>query len=182
MRSCLVVCALTVLVGVSACAVGRTGSVDPFPERPYALDVTQVDPCAALTENQQTALALKLGRSGTSQGGTSRGCNWVSSAGLGWNLQTLVDDASTAVGAEPTSTIVEVGGFGAVQSSPPARGTGLAFCQVVLDVADGASLRAQVQVTPLAPDAEQHTVERTCEQVRAVAELMIDNLHARQTP
>lgn len=180
MRKRLVLCALTVLVGVSACAIDSTASVDPFPERPFVLDVAHVDPCTALGDREQVELDLKPGRPSISQGGTSRGCNWVSSTGLGWNLQTLAEDASVAVAAESTSTIVEVSGFGAVESSPPARGTGLPFCQVVLDVADGESLRAQIQVTPLAPDAEQHTTERTCERVRSVATLMLSNLHAQQ--
>lgn len=173
--------ALVLVMGVSACGVAR-GPDDPFPERPYTLDVVRIDPCAALTDQQRAELHLRPGRAGTSQGGTSRGCTWVSRTGLGWNLQTLADDASGAIGAEPTSTVLAVGGFGAVQSSPPARGTGLPFCQVVIDVAEGAAVRAQLQVGPGAPDAEQHTVEQTCEQVRAVAELMIDNLHARQAP
>ncbi|MBP2367082.1 hypothetical protein JOF36_002778 [Pseudonocardia parietis] len=91
-------------------------------------------------------------------------------------------DASAAVGAEATSTIVDVNGFGAVQSAPPAEGTGLPFCQVVIDVTDGASLRAQLQVTPLAADAQQRTVDGTCEQVRDVAALMLGNLRTQQTP
>lgn len=172
--------ALAVVMGVSACGVASDPK-DPFPERPYTLNIARIDPCAALTDQQRAELDLRSGRAGTSQGGTSRGCTWVGRTGLGWNFQTLADDASSAIGAEPTSTVLAVRGFGAVQSSPPARGTGLPFCQVVIDVAEGAAVRAQLQVGPGAPDVEQHTVERTCEQVRAVAELMLDNLHARQT-
>ena len=173
--------ALAVVMSVSACGVASPPE-DPFPERPYTLDVARIDPCAALTEQQRAELHLRPGRPGASQGGTSHGCTWVGTPGLGWNLQTLADEASSAIGAEPTSTVLAVGGFGAVQSSPPARGTGLPFCQVVIDVAEGAAVRAQLQVGPGAPDAEHHTVQRTCERVRAVAELMIDNLHAQQLP
>lgn len=167
------------LLGVASCTPVGTGSPDPFPERPYVLDVARVDPCAALTDRQRADLGVRQGRPGTSQAGTSRGCTWVSDSGLGWNLQTLADDASVAIGADPTSTVVTVGGVGAVQSSPPARGTGLPFCQVVLDVADGASLRAQLQIGPKTPDG-RYSVDSTCAQVHQVATLMLDNLRAQQ--
>ena len=164
-----------------ACGDSHTGNERQLPARPYTLDIHQVDPCAALTEHQRAALDLRPGSGGTAQGGTSRGCAWISDAGLGYTFQTLTSDASSAIGAEPTATIVEVAGFGAVQSAPPAEGTGLPFCQVVLDVADGASLRAQLQVIPRAPDADRRTVDGTCADVREFAALVLDNLHAQQS-
>lgn len=173
--------AMALILGSTSC--GQTGAIPPgeFPDRPFVLDVAQLDPCAALTDQQENEFALLPGRPGRSQDGTSRGCTWIGSSGLGWNLQTLADDAAGAIGAEPTSTVVNIAGFGAVQSSPPAQGTGLPFCQAVVDVADGAALRSQVQVVPDAPGVEQPTVEDACQELRQVTTLMLDNLHAQQT-
>ena len=172
--------AVLLLVFVAACGTTVVDDPEPFSQRPFDLDVAAVDPCAAFTTQQRLDLKLREGRAGTSHGETSRGCTWSSEDGLGFNLQTFDQTASAAIGAEPTSTIVTVAGFGAVQSSPPAQGTGLPFCQVVLDVADDASLRAQLQVSPLAADAAQRTVDGTCAQVHDVAALMLENLRAQQ--
>lgn len=174
------VLAACLLLGVTGCSGPVARQPDPFPPRPHVLDVARVDPCAGLDDRQRAELDLRPGRPGVAQGGTSRVCSWSGNDGVGYNLQTLAADATTAIGAEPTSTVVTVAGFGAVQSSPPAQGTGLPFCQVVLDVADGASLRAQLQVSPLAADAGQRTVDDTCRRVRDAAVLMLDNLRARQ--
>ncbi|ALL77577.1 hypothetical protein AD006_23805 [Pseudonocardia sp. EC080610-09] len=166
---------------LTGCTEAAPEPVDPFPHRPYALDVAIVDPCTALTEKDRAALQLRYGSGGTSHGGTSRGCTWPGDNGLGYNLQTFDDkDASVAIAAEPTSQVITLAGFGAVQSSPPAQGTGLPFCQVVLDVADGSSLRAQLQVTPLAEDADRRTVEGTCAQLHAAATTMLENLRTQQ--
>lgn len=174
---------LLVLLGgvLSGCTSHARDDAGPFPPRPFPLEVTSVGPCAALTDLDIAAFNLRYGSSGISQGGTSRGCTWPGEDGVGVNLQTFDDkDATAAIGADPTSTVVTVAGFGAVQSSPPAQGTGLPFCQVVLDVADDASLRAQLQVSPLAEDAERRTVEDTCEQLRTVAAQMLENLRVQQ--
>ena len=176
-------------VGVIAAAMalsatGCTGSADrsgPFPARPYSINVAEVDPCSAFSDEQRAEFNLRSGSAGVAQGGTSQACTWPSNDGVGYSFQTLAVDAQAAIGAEPTSVIVTVAGFGAVQSSPPAEGTGLPFCQVVLDVADDASLRAQLQISPRGAETGRYTVDNTCEQVRRVAALMLDNLHAQQT-
>ena len=116
----------------------------------------------------------------SSQDGTSRGCTWLGTGDTGYNLQTLATDATTAVDADPTSTIVSVQAFGAVQSSPPAPGTGLPFCQLVVDVADGASLRVQTQIDPTGGGAGARTSETLCADARAVTAQMLGTLRARQ--
>lgn len=179
-RRAAVVTAAAVLCSMVLTGCGGTNATEVFPERPYLLDVDHVDPCSALTSQQVVELGLRTGSGGTAQGGTSHACTWPGRDGVGVTFQTLGVDAEVAIGAEPTSTVVTVAGFGAVQSSPPAQGTGLPFCQVVLDVADGNALRAQVQGTPLAPDAEDRTIDGTCEEVRRVAELMLRNLRTQQ--
>jgi hypothetical protein len=167
-------------LGLTTGCAGDDDSREPFPERPYALDVSRVEPCAALADREREELDLRPGSANTSHSGTSRVCTWSGNHGLGYNLQTFSDDASVAIGAEPTSQVITLAGFGAVQSSPPAQGTGLPFCQVVLDVADGASLRVQLQVSPLAEDAGRRTVEGTCAQLHAAATTMLENLRAQQ--
>ncbi|MEQ3553260.1 DUF3558 family protein [Pseudonocardia nematodicida] len=170
---------VAIVVGLTGLAGCATSSA--FPERPYVLDVDLVDPCAALTDTQRETFGLRPGSVGTAQGGTSRACAWMGVNGVGFTFQTLASEAAVAIDAEPTSAIVTVAGFGGVQSSPPAEGTGLPFCQVVIDVADEASVRTQMQVTPVAPDADQRTVEDTCTQVRDVAAMMLDTLHSQQS-
>lgn len=113
-------------------AARRPGNRTPFPPRPHALDVARVDPCAGLDDRQRAELDLRPGRPGIAQGGTSPACNSPGNDGVGYNLQTLAVDATIAIGAEPTSTVVTVAGFGAVQSSLPAQRTGLPFCRIVL--------------------------------------------------
>ncbi|MBP2367077.1 hypothetical protein JOF36_002773 [Pseudonocardia parietis] len=124
-------------------------------------------------------LDLRTGRPGTSHGGTSRGCTWSGNDGLGYNLQTFEQHAASAIAGGQTS-VITVAGFGAVESTPPAPGTGLPFCQVVLDVADDASLRAQLQVNPSRPDAGRLTTEDVCTQLHDVAATMLANLRAQQ--
>lgn len=172
--------ALLVALELTTGCAGHDDYREPFPERPYALDVSRVDPCAALTDQGREELDLRPGSANASHSGTSRVCTWSSNHGLGYNLQTFTDDASVAIGAEPTSQVITLAGFGAVQSSPPAQGTGLPFCQVVLDVADGSSLRAQLQVTPLAEHADRRTVEGTCAQLHAAATTMLENLRTQR--
>lgn len=180
MRVVVVVSILLMALGASGCVATSEGAATPFPTRPYALDVAAVDPCAALTVDQRNAMNLREGRAGTSHGGTSRGCTWPSNDGVGYTVQTFGENASVTLGAEATATVVTVDGFGAVQSSPPAQGTGLPFCQVVLDVADNASLRAQLQISPRGAKDTEHTTDSTCAQIREVASLMLETLHARQ--
>lgn len=170
----------TILFAVAACGEVGTEPADPFPPRPYMIDVARVAPCTALSEEQRTQLNLQYGSESTAQGGTSRACTWPGVDGVGYTFQTLAIDASEAVGAEPTSAVLTIAGFGAVQSAPPAQGTGLPFCQLVLDIADGASLRTQLQVSPQGAERRPHTVESTCAQIRDVTATMLANLRAQQ--
>ena len=168
-----------VLVLVTGCS-SASGSAAVFPDRPYSLDVAVVDPCSGLTDDQLEAMNLREGSAGTSHGGSSRGCTWPGDDGVGYSLQTFDSAASAALGAEPTSTVVTVAGFGAVQSSPPATATGLPFCQVVLDVADEASRGAPRHVGAPGAGRARHPVGSTCARIRAGAGLMLDNLRRRQ--
>lgn len=180
MRKPLVTAFTILLIGGTAACGAPAADANHFPERPYTLDIAAVDPCSAFTAGQRAGLDLREGRPGTSHSGTSRGCTWSSDDGLGYNLQTFDKNAVVAIGAEPTSTVVTVAGFGAVQSSPPAQGTGLPFCQVVLDLAEHASLRAQLQVNPPAAGADRRTVKSTCVQLHDVTAQMLENLRAQQ--
>ncbi|ALE83156.1 hypothetical protein XF36_08295 [Pseudonocardia sp. HH130629-09] len=90
-------------------------------------------------------------------------------------LQTFHVGAAQAF--EPgSSEIVGVARFGAVQRSLAAPGTGLRLWQLVLDVADTASLRAQAQVTPLAETDGAYTSRSICDRLRGEASRMIANL------
>lgn len=180
MRTALVPMIMALLLAVAGCGEVVTEPADPFPPRPYVIDVAQVDPCTALSESQRTQLNLQYGSESPAQGGTSRACTWPGMDGVGYTFQTLAVDASAAVGADPTSAVLTIASFGAVQSAPPAQGTGLPFCQVVLDVADGASLRTQLQVSPQGAERQPHTVETTCSQIRTIAAQMLENLRAQQ--
>ncbi|SFM88101.1 Protein of unknown function [Pseudonocardia ammonioxydans] len=179
-RTALLAPSFVIALVLAACGEVATDPADPFPPRPYTIDVTRVEPCSGLDAEQRERLSLQHGSESLAQGGTSRACTWPSTDGVGYTFQTLELDAGAAIGADPTSTLVTVAGFGAVQSSPPAQGTGLPFCQVVLDVADDASLRAQLQVSPLAAEADRRTVEATCEQLHTVAAQMLENLRVQQ--
>lgn len=180
MRAVGAVFALLAALGVSGCAATFARAGNPFPPRPYTLDVATVDPCAALTDQQRNDLNIRESHAGTSHGGSSRGCTWPSADGVGYTIQTFNEHASVALGAEDSSRVVTVDGFGAVQSSPPAQGTHLPFCQVVLDIADNASLRAQLQVSPRGAEDAEHTTDSTCAQIREVASDMLHNLRAQQ--
>lgn len=125
-------------------------------------------------------MGVRNGRPGKSHGGTSRGCTWVGNRGLGYNLQTFDIGAVATIGAEPTSTVVTVAGFGAVRSTPPAPGSGLPLCQVVLDVADGASLRAQLQANPTRDDSPPPTIDEVCARLGSTVTTMLKNLREQQ--
>lgn len=167
-----------VLVFVTGCST-TTDAAEPFPPRPFELDVRLVDPCSALSAEQRAGWALRAGRAGTSHGGTSRGCTWIGDDGLGYNLQTFDQPASAAIADDSTSSVT-VAGFGAVQSTPPAPGTGLPLCQVVLDVADDASLRAQLQVNPTMRNDRRITRDEVCGRLHDIAAQMLENLRVQQ--
>lgn len=166
-----------VLAVVTGCST--VADAGPFPPRPFALDIAQVEPCSAVSPEQQAGWGLRTGRPGTSHGGTSPGCTWSSSEGFGYNLQTFDRTASEAIAGSAT-LVVAVAGFGAVQSTPPAPGTGLPLCQVVLDVADDASLRAQLQVNPTMRERDRPTVAEVCNRLHDTSAQMLETLRAQQ--
>ena len=165
-----------VLGGCIACSAGSPEQ-RPFPPRTFSIDVSAVAPCSALTDDQRRERNLVIGRPIAPQYGTSRGCAWIDRDGRGVNLQTFDQDATAAVDAEPSAEIVAIAGIGGVQSTPE-KGTNGRFCQIVLDVTDGASLRSQIDVSDLS--ARPTTPEGACAELREVTAQMLGTLRARQ--
>lgn len=175
--------ALTAAVALAGCGpvAGDEGRGGPtsFPDRRFELDVATLDPCDALGAEDRDRLGVRTTRPGTSQGGTSRDCTWSTRDGLGYTLQTFGVGAEEAF--EPAgSEIVDVAGVGAVQRRTSAPGTGLPLCQLVLDVGDAASLRAQLQVTPTAGAEASDSRRDICDRLRVDAAHMLENLRAAQ--
>lgn len=172
-RGLLLPVAVALAVTLPSCASPADRGGSPFRPRPYAVDVAVVDPCRALTPEQESLLRVLPGAPGVAMNGASRGCTWVERGRGGYNLQTLPVGAAEAL-TEPTARVVTVNGFGAAQSLPDRGGRGL-LCQVVLDVADGTALRVQYETRDGAADPEG-----ACARVRTAAGRMLDTLRAQQ--
>lgn len=158
--------ALTLAAGCTAPPPG------PFPPRPYTITVESVDPCAALTTDQRSQRNLVGGRPDLSQGGTSRGCGWIDRAGRRLGIQTFPVPATAAIG--PEAQIITIAGFGAVRSSPAEAGELTSFCQAVIDVADNASLRTQLEIDDYALDPPDDAV--ACRELEPITAQMLDTL------
>ncbi|MFG1636989.1 DUF3558 family protein [Pseudonocardia alni] len=176
--------ALAVAVVLTGCgATNRDADRDGptlFPARQFALDVTTLDPCDALGAEDRDRLDVRTTKPGRSQNNASRDCTWSTRDGLGYTLQTFDVSAEEAF-ETGNSEIVDVAGVGAVQRRASAPGTGLPLCQLVLDVADAASLRAQLQVTPPGQADTSDGRRDICDRLRDDTARMLENLRAAQT-
>lgn len=171
----------SLLVGgiLAGCSSAPQTPPDPFPERPFAVDVAALDPCTTLTDEQVRGLGDGVTRSSGEPnvgGRPSRACGWLPAGGeYPGSVQTLGFDAAESIGA-PGTTLDSVSGFGAlrvVETEPSPT------CDLILDVADGASIRVTVQSFRREPDGGRTPPDLVCEQTRRLAEQVVDTLRAR---
>lgn len=146
----------------------------PFPPRPVSIDVSSLDPCSGVSPAEQDRLGLETGRANTAtvNGVASPACTWVgySSEALNYSAQTIPLDAADAAD-EPGSRVIQLGGFGAVQGAPSTgNGPGLpTFCQIAVDVADGQTLRFQVNNGDPTPGDDAAAIDTVCSEARRFA-------------
>lgn len=169
--------ALLTLGLLAAVLVGCGGSPaepeSPFPARPVDIDVSTLDPCDALDPSRAEALGLGEGARGTAvvDGTEARDCTWLGNGDASnYGVQVISLGAVTAA-AEPSSRIVTVGGYGAVEGAPQTNnGPGLpAFCQLAIDVNDNQTIRVQVNNGRPSTGGDPNAIRDVCRQAGEVA-------------
>lgn len=171
--------AVLVMLLVTGCASAPDGRPDPFPPRPFPIDVIELDPCRTLTPAQVEALGPgTVPRSGQPvvDGRPSRICNWYPfSSSYGFSVQTVGVDAGETVGA-PNSSVESILGFGVVRAPDPDYT--IPLCDYLIDAADGALLRVTVQSIDRAPDGSKTPLPLVCDKAKALAVDVLSTLRA----
>lgn len=175
----LVGVAVLVLLLATGCGSAPAGPPDPFPRRPFTIEVAGLDPCSTLTPAQIDALGPGTApRSGQPvvDGRPSRICSWYPfGSSYGYSVQTVGVDAGQAVG-EPNNSVETVLGFGVVRAPDPEYA--IPLCDYLVDAADGALLRVTVQSTDRAPDGSKPPLPLVCDKAKALAVDVLTNLRA----
>lgn len=151
----------------------------PFPPRPAELPLDRMDPCALLTADGQAQLGVtQVGQGNDSDELGSAACQWANHGKPDnrWLVRLVTKRGAEYALASTTGVqVVQVGGFGAVQTAPPYVDPNL-NCVLVVDVARGQSLN--VKYSNIAGDYPGISHEVACELDRRAAELMVRNLRS----
>lgn len=179
-----------VILALSACsAPGAENSPDPFPERPYTLDIARIDPCSALTSAQAQQRGAETGGPkdvDLGLGGRSTACGWNNfDDGYGYNFQTIGVDARQALSAPGTTRVETVNGFGAamnvVDESTGYAGPGIPLtCQLTIDVNQGQAVRVQVQSSNTKSFNNKQAEAETCDRAKSLAGDVLTTLTNQQ--
>lgn len=187
----LALTATTLALSLIACSGPAEGgtAAGRFPDRPFSLDVTRIDPCSALTTEQ----AL---RRGAESGGPkdvnlglsspSKACGWNNfEDGYGYNFQTLDAGAEEALSAPGVNTVETVAGFGAVKNvvdeSTGYAGPGIPLvCQLIIDVNEGQAVRVQVQSSNTKSFGNEQASTETCNRAEDLARDVMTTLASQQ--
>lgn len=167
-------------LGTAAALAGCGGGpepaqpVSPFPPRPVSIDVSRLDPCAGMPAEEIERLDLDAGAPSTAtvDGVPSPACTWVGydSTTYIYGAQIIPLGAAVAVD-EPGSRIIDVNGFGAVQGAAATNNGPRqpAFCQIVVDVADGQTLRFQVSSGDPTTGGDTGQIDAVCTEAQRFA-------------
>lgn len=168
------VVALLIAVAVVGCAGPSEPAAppDPFPPRPQAIDIEQLDPCELLTAEQLAPLGLgsEDSRSGTPQvsGLPTRACDWWNlQSDFGQSIQLIPLDAEQVVGSSGAE-VGSIDGYGTVRITD--RETNSPLCEIYVDVNDGQVVRIQARATAQTPDGAPLSAEATCQRAEGVAQ------------
>ena len=170
--------------GSSATSNQTAASNSPFPPRPSDVDITRVDPCAALSPSQRTELGLDRGKSDqVNVGGTqSPTCRWVNDeSGLLVSVQTIAVGAEQAL-SRPGSTLRTINGFGAVENVPTELGgrSTPPFCQLTVDANSGQTVRVQVQTSNVNDAGNAQAIEAVCRRANDITGSVMTTLVGQQ--
>lgn len=158
-----------------------------FPPRPYAIDVTKVDPCTALDAAQVRQRGAQKGTPRTADVGVdepSKACGWTNvDDGYGYNVQTIEADASRAL-PMPGSSLTVIDGFGSVLNVPGETtytGPGIPLlCQMTIDVNTDQAIRVQVQSDDTQSYGSAPEQQESCGRVHTLAHDVLSTLASQQ--
>lgn len=164
-------CAILLPAGCGSGAPAAPPS--PFPPRPESVDVSRLDPCSGVSPADARRLDVGRGSPSTAtvDGTRSPACTWVGyDDGYNYGAQVIPLSAVGAAG-EPGSRVVDVDGFGAVISAARTNNTpgGPAFCQLAVDVADGQTVRFQLNNGRPGTGGRPDAVDATCAEAQRFA-------------
>ena len=171
---------LLVLLGIATAVAGCSADepAGPFPDRPRDIDVSRLDPCDSLTEQQLGSRGLGTGTPGTAtvNGATARDCTWIGSR-IGAGVQ-FIPLGADAAATESGSRMLLVAGFGAVEGAPETNnGPGLpAFCQIAVDAGPQQTVRVQINNGRPDTGGDPQAIRDVCRQAEDVAEAVLTTI------
>ncbi|KOV75506.1 hypothetical protein ADL03_44510 [Nocardia sp. NRRL S-836] len=151
-------------------STGTTGKSAPV-NRPKVVDLKTVDPCALVTPETKTALAIatvepRNPKAEYGEGSKTCGASYVDHK-YTWSLYTIVNGGAARLKeTTPGITPVQVAGYPAFQAKGPSAATKSPECEFYLDVHDERLLRVSV----VGGWGEQTTEDGACERARPLAE------------
>ncbi|MEJ8279788.1 DUF3558 family protein [Pseudonocardia spirodelae] len=176
--------AVVVVLALGGCGSAVTpppvAPPNPFPARPMSIDLSGVDLCATLTDEQKRVRAIDDEFENTAEvaGKPSPGCLWGSSrTQIGYTVQ-IIEAPATVAWTPGESRLVVIDGYGAVRApddvdNSPGRDP---FCQLPLDVSDNQTVRVQVTGSPDADGGDPAAVEAACDRAVGFARDVLGNL------
>lgn len=170
------------VVVLAGCGGGGADQASPFPDRPADIDITTLDPCAALAPPQVEALGLADGTRGDAvvDGTAARDCTWLGQGDASNYGVQFVDLHAAAASEEPGSRILTVDGYGAVEGAAETNnGPGIpAFCQLAIDVSENQTVRIQVNNGRPRTGGDPASIRDVCREAEDAAGAVLTNIRS----
>lgn len=173
--------AFLMTVALAGCTSAPAQPTGPFPVRPAAIEVMRLDPCRALTAEQLAARGLQDARverfDPELSAGTSHRCSWrdLSTVDFSYAVQMIPQSAAPAVGTDG-AVVGQVAGYGTVRLTEREQASPL--CEILVDIADDALMRLQVQAVGVDRSGASPSIDRTCGEADRLAADAITTLRA----
>lgn len=133
-----------------------------------------------LTPEQERSLKLRNETAGDTvvNGLPSPTCTWIGESGIDFNVQFIAIEAQVSASA-PGSSVARVDRFGAIQNVESSLSSGMPFCQLTIDVAQGQSIRVQALAGPGGPAPG---IDEQCRRANEVASMVMTTVVALTRP
>jgi hypothetical protein len=181
--------ALVLAVALPACNAPREAPPNagaptgiPLPPRPYAIPIGDVDPCTLFSADQRDVLGVRQSSSAPADDRSGATCQWRQSTAegsAGYLIQAITFGEPGAFVPGPDegyTSVTTLSGFPTVVTDRVQVGLPQPYrCTALVGVAEGQSLEVVYSYNGRRPI----TIEESCANARAAAELAMQTLTAR---